>query len=397
MWYQKDWFTGSDYYNLKEKQIHAEEIEIKKPLEQKFHERTEIYYVKSGDADIWINGDKYQMKEGVFCCLYMHHFYRIEQIRKPLRCVKVSFHIGLFMFLCFEQHKENENEVLMYGVPPLFVLNAQDKQRVLRVLDDLLAEEQEEKFLLYNMNIYLAMQLHALYCRYAMERKKKEDSEKDCVWDVIQRVLLDTSKTVPMEEYAKAAGMTTVTLNRKIVRRCGYTFFQLQKMGKIFNACALLHFPDLNIQYISDYLGFTNIEDFYRVFKRYMNVSVREYQKQNVGNGMQMHSEEEALQILVYLILNFHDPFQMKEMEKVLKKNAHLLERRAREVFGRSVLELLEEVRIQISCSYLVATDRTVTQISSDVGFGSISSFQRSFFKYMNQTPSQFRCSMKSK
>ena len=50
MWYQKDWFTGSDYYNLKEKQIHAEEIEIKKPLEQKFHERTEIYYVKSGDA-----------------------------------------------------------------------------------------------------------------------------------------------------------------------------------------------------------------------------------------------------------------------------------------------------------------------------------------------------------
>ena len=44
MWYQKDWFTGSDYYNLKEKQIHAEEIEIKKPLEQKFHERTEIYY-----------------------------------------------------------------------------------------------------------------------------------------------------------------------------------------------------------------------------------------------------------------------------------------------------------------------------------------------------------------
>lgn len=245
-------------------------------------------------------------------------------------------------------------------------------------------KEAEEQFVLSELTEYIQGQY-------------REEQIDWTVWDVIQRVLLDTSKTVPMEEYAKAAGMTKVTLNRKIVRRCGYTFFQLQKMGKIFNACALLHFPDLNIQYISDYLGFTNIEDFYRVFKRYMNVSVREYQKQNVGNGMQMHSEEEALQILVYLILNFHDPFQMKEMEKVLKKNAHLLERRAREVFGRSVLELLEEVRIQISCSYLVATDRTVTQISSDVGFGSISSFQRSFFKYMNQTPSQFRCSMKSK
>lgn len=395
MWYQKDWFTGSDYYNLKEKQVYAEEIEIQNPIEQKFHEMTEIYYVKSGDADIWINGDKYQIREGVFCCLYMHHFYRIEQIRKPLHCVKVSFHIGLFMFLCFEQHKANENEMLMYGVPPLFVLNTEEKQRVLRILDDLMTEEREEKFLLYNMNIYLAMQLHALHCRYAMERKKKEDSQKDRVWDVIHRVLLDTSKTVPLEEYAKAVGMTAATLNRKIVQRCGYTFFQLQKMGKVFNACALLHFPDLNIQYISDYLGFTNIEDFYRVFKRYMNVSVREYQKQNVGNGVQMHSEEEALQILVYLILNFHDPFQMKEMEKALKKKSYLIERRAKEVFGRSVSELLDEIRIRISCSYLVATDRTVTQISSDVGFGSISSFQRSFFKYMNQTPSCFRSYIK--
>jgi len=397
MWYQKDWFTGSDYYNLKEKQIHAEEIEIKKPVEQRFHEMTEIYYVKSGDADIWINGEQYQMQEGSFCCLYMHHFYRIERIRKPLRCVKVSFHIGLFMFLCFEQHKANENEMLMYGVPPLFFLDPEEKQRVFRILDDLLTEEREEKFLLNNMNIYLAMQLHALYCRYAMERKKKEDSKSDRVWDVIHRVLLDTSKTVPLEEYAKAVGMTAVTLNRKIVQRCGYTFFQLQKMGKVFNACALLHFPDLNIQYISDYLGFTSIEDFYRVFKRYTNVSVREYQRQNVGSGVQMHSEEEALQILIYLILNFHDPFQIKEMEKVLKKKAYLIERRTKEVFGRSVLELLEEIRIQIACSYLVATDRTITQISSDVGFGSISSFQRSFFKYMNQTPSRFRSCMKSK
>ena len=33
MWYQKDWFTGIDYYNLKEKQVHITEMEIKKPVE----------------------------------------------------------------------------------------------------------------------------------------------------------------------------------------------------------------------------------------------------------------------------------------------------------------------------------------------------------------------------
>ena len=84
MWYQKDWFTGIDYYNLKEKQIHVAEQRITKPVEQQFHEQTEIYYVKSGDADIWINGEEFHVQAGSFFCLYMHLFYRIETIRKPL-------------------------------------------------------------------------------------------------------------------------------------------------------------------------------------------------------------------------------------------------------------------------------------------------------------------------
>ncbi len=391
MWYQKDWFTGVDYCNLKEKQVYVDEMHITKPIKQELHEQTEIYYVKSGDADLWVNGEKFQVQEGSFFCLYIHLFYRIENIRKPLHCVKVSFHIGLFMFLCLEKRKSQENEMLVYRVPPLLSLDGEEKQGVIRIIDDLLREEKEQRFSFQNISIYLTMQLHALYCRYAMEQKKKDSAKKDLVWDIIQRVILDTSKTVPIEEYATTAGMTAVTLNRKITNRCGYTFFQIQKMGKIFNACALLHFPDLDIQYISDYLGFTNVEDFYRVFKRYRKVSVREYQLKNIGCGTQMQSEEESLQILEYLLLHFHKPFQMEEMEQALKQNAYLIERRAKEQFGRSTQQLLEEIRIRIACGYLSITDKTVTQISSDVGFANISSFQRSFFKYMNQTPSQYR------
>lgn len=391
MWYQKDWFTGIDYYNLKENQIHVEELSITKPVEQKFHELTEIYYVQSGDADLWVNGEKFEIREGSFFCLYMHLFYRIENIRQPLHCVKVSFHIGLFMFLCFEKRQAKENEMLVYGVQPLISLEADERQRVTRILEDLLLEEREQRFSVQNMSIYLAMQLHALYCRYAMEKKKKDSTKKDPVWDIVQKALLDTSKTMSLEEYAASTGMTPVTLNRKIIQRCGYTFFQLQKMGKIFNACALLHFPDLTIPYISDYLGFTNVEDFYRVFKRYRNVSVREYQSQNIGCGAQMQVEEESLQILEYLLLYFQKPFHMEEMEQALKQNAYWIETRAREQFGKSIQELLEEIRILIACSYLTATDRTVTLICSDVGFGNISSFQRSFFKYMNQTPNEYR------
>ena len=146
MWYQKDWFTGIDYYNLKEKQIHVAEQRITKPVEQQFHEQTEIYYVKSGDADIWINGEEFHVQAGSFFCLYMHLFYHIETIRKPLHCVKVSFHIGLFMFLCFEKRQTRENEILMYGVQPILLLEGREQKRVERILEELLEENGNSGF-----------------------------------------------------------------------------------------------------------------------------------------------------------------------------------------------------------------------------------------------------------
>lgn len=44
---------------------------------------------------------------------------------------------------------------------------------------------------------------------------RKRGDTKDEVWNIIQRVLLDTSKTVSLEEYAETVGMPAVTLNRK--------------------------------------------------------------------------------------------------------------------------------------------------------------------------------------
>ncbi|MFQ7527789.1 MAG: hypothetical protein ACLRMN_09615 [Mediterraneibacter gnavus] len=101
MWYQKDWFTGIDYYNLKEKQIHVAEQRITKPVEQTVSRTDGNLLCKSGDADIWINGEEFHVQAGSFFCLYMHLFYRIETIRKPLHCVKVSFPywiVYVFMF-----------------------------------------------------------------------------------------------------------------------------------------------------------------------------------------------------------------------------------------------------------------------------------------------------------
>ena len=87
----------------------------------------------------------------------------------------------------------------------------------------------------------------------------------------------------------------------------------------------------------------------------------------------------------------------MKEMEKVLKKNAHLLERRAREqVFGRSVLELLDGQEFRFPAVILLLQTGLLHRSAVTLDLEVFHLFS-AVFKYMNQTPSQFRCSMKSK
>ena len=45
------------------------------------------------------------------------------------------------------------------------------------------------------------------------------------------------------------------------------------------------------------------------------------------------------------------------------------------------------------ACTHLKHNDKSITEISDLVGFGTLRTFNRAFFKQMEQTPSQYRAS----
>ncbi len=58
---------------------------------------------------------------------------------------------------------------------------------------------------------------------------------------------------------------------------------------------------------------------------------------------------------------------------------------------GLTYQQLLDEVRYQLACELLATSEQSISAISSLVGFADTAVFARSFKKYMNQTPSQYR------
>lgn len=437
---QNDWYTGIDHYsNYMERDIQVEYMKISRPTKQSLHERVEMYYVLSGEGEIMVNGCPCEAKEGSLFCLYSHNFYYISKIKKCLEMVCVRFHIGLFMYMSWEKHPGNANAKLVYDTKPVVRLKGSEKERIENLIHDLMEEQNSDRFERKNMIEYKTLELHAYFCRYAFEQIGTENpagGEGDMcmaegrgagdmcmaegkgaggmcmtegrrgggisaadgsenIWDVILKIVLAASSTPTLTEAASECGCSPVTLNRRIKAVCGHTFHQLVQFGKVINACALLHFPELSMEYISDLLEFPSVQGFYRVFAQYCKMTPRQYQKTQVGDdGFAAGSESVALQFLQYIYMYFYDDITEADLARKFCLKPYTVQTVIRKSFGRSFEELLGQIRISYACGFLSSTDKSVLEISTLCGFSSSSTFLRYFKYHMNQTPGQYRKSM---
>lgn len=181
-------------------------------------------------------------------------------------------------------------------------------------------------------------------------------------------------------------------LNQRIKNACGYTYFQLQQYGRIINACALLHFTELTMEYVSGLLGFPSVPAFYRVFEQHCNMTPREYQREFIGNGkMEMEGDGIGMQFLQYLHLNFMKEINIEKMSEEFYLKPYTVKQIFKNVFGTDFRSLLNEIRVCYAAAFLRSTKLSVLEISVRCGFESLSTFQRTFQEWMNQSASQFR------
>ena len=393
---QNDWFTGIDYYhNYREKEITVERKIIDTPTQQKLHEQVEMLYVLSGNAYINVNGSEYHATEGSFFCLYSHHFYNIHSILEKLDVVYVKFYIGLFIYMSWERHPKRANATLVYDTCPMIKLNGEEKQIIEQSIHMLLKEKNEQRFASMNILVYKTLELHSYYCRYAYEHVSLNNEEEDRVWNIIKRVILSTGKTLDIKDIAKNEDCSIRTLNQNIKKACGYTFFQLQQFGKVLHASALLHFPELSLEYISDLLGFTSVTSFYRLFVQYRNMTPRDYQIKCIGTEEKDYiGSALVLQFLQYMHINFMNDITIDNLCEEFRIKPYTARQLFEKIFGTSFNNILNEIRISYAASLLKADEHSVIEVSHMCGFDSLSTFQRVFKDYMHQTPSDYKSQM---
>jgi len=110
-----------------------------------------------------------------------------------------------------------------------------------------------------------------------------------------------------------------------------------------------------------------------------------------------IHLNEISLveRIAIYIGQNYHNPIKVAEIGENVGLHPDYANALFKKAFGCTLSDYITEERISNAKRKLVATNKSITEISFECGFNSISRFNEAFRKFNKCTPREFRKTFK--
>ena len=105
-------------------------------------------------------------------------------------------------------------------------------------------------------------------------------------------------------------------------------------------------------------------------------------------------TEARITKVCTYIQERYKQNITLHELAEIASMNAASFSRFFKKHIGKSPIKYINDVRINIACTYLVNTKSKVYEIAYDVGFHSVSHFNKLFLKHIGLTPKDYRKSI---
>lgn len=125
-------------------------------------------------------------------------------------------------------------------------------------------------------------------------------------------------------------------------------------------------------------------------------ITGRQYAHYSETLGQHEHREvsfhrEAFHKAIAYMESHYHEDLNLEDIASIAFMSPSYFSSMLRLVKGKSYIELLSAIRMQMAMEHLRGNDLNVTEIASRVGYNHISHFNRMFKKYTGVTPGDFR------
>ena len=104
----------------------------------------------------------------------------------------------------------------------------------------------------------------------------------------------------------------------------------------------------------------------------------------------------EAGTMVIYMAQNYRKPIRVEDVAKSAGLSPNYAMRLFRQIFGISIMNHVNQLRVQHSKGLLRHSRSKVIEVALDSGFGSLTAFYQAFQRACGQSPKQFRLKLKA-
>ena len=393
---------------------------IETPIKPNMNSESRLLFFTKGTGKIKIYDKEYDIIPNVLLAIFPWEIAEITDVTEPMEVMEISYNSVFSSLILNILNKYKKNKVrifsLMKEIPAVY-FSQEEAKKIENIFSEIKNEIEVESFSEFDIltdkkksneendfdlnKIYIINKLTELLIIIAKKiisekdnlPKKKEIIENN----IIKYIYAHLNEKLTLNKLSVIFFMSESSITKYVEEVTGYTFNELIRHMRISKALNLLVYTDLNIEEIAHSVGFVDGAHITKLCNKHLHMNpntYREYYK-NIYQILNEKEQKLVYSVIDYISENYTQELTINKLTEKFGITDTKLNKILMSYSGKRFIDFLNSLRIDKACELLLTTDKSIIDISFELGYNTVKTFNNNFFKLKNITPTDLRKNIK--
>ena len=394
---------------------------LEEPVKPVIHNIPKLLFFTEGTGKIKIYNKEFDVVPNTLLMIFPWEIVEITQVEKPLAMMKISYNsvFNNFILNSLNRYKKSKNNILsLIKKIPVVYFNKIEAKTIKNIFYeiknevgleslsdfkpffDIRKEENAIKDEFDLSTVYITNKLTELIILIAKKNirdekcaNKKEEDETN----IVKYIYAHLNEKLTLNKLSVIFFMSESSISKYLEEVTGFMFNDLLRHMRISKALNLLVYTDLNIEEIAHLVGFVDGAHISNLCSKHLKMSPNKYREKYKDMYQIFNEKEQQLvsDVIKYIYDNYTKELTINDVTEKFDITDTKLNKILMAYSGKRFIEFLNALKIDKACEMLLTTDKSVIDISFELGFNTVKTFNNNFSKLKNMSPTDFRKTVK--
>ena len=394
---------------------------LEEPVKPVIHNIPKLLFFVEGTGKIRIYNKEFDIVPNTLLIIFPWEIVEITQVEKPLAIMKISYNsvFNNLILNSLNRYKKSKNNIfsLIKKIPVVYFnkIEAKTIKNIFYEIKnevgleslsdfkpffDIRKEENATKDEFDLSTVYITNKLTELIILIAKKNirdekcvNKKEEDETN----IVKYIYAHLNEKLTLNKLSVIFFMSESSISKYLEEVTGFMFNDLLRHMRISKALNLLVYTDLNIEEIAHLVGFVDGAHISNLCSKHLKMSPNKYREKYKDMYQIFNEKEQQLvsDVIKYIYENYTKELTINDVTEKFNITDTKLNKILMSYSGKRFIEFLNALKIDKACEMLLTTDKSVIDISFELGFNTVKTFNNNFTKLKNMSPTDFRKTVK--